>query len=384
MIRLFAEERDRLPVDALTLMLFVLGIVLLIVGAELLVNGASALATSFGISPILIGLTVVAFGTSSPELAVAVGSSFTGEPDLVIGTVVGSNIYNVLLILGLAALVAPLVVGVQLVQRDVPLMVLASIGVGLMAADGVIGRLDGLILVGALVGWLGYSIGESRRAVRARRREVDPADVVIVSQPRSQTRNVGFIAGGLVLLVIGARWLVDGAVAVAAAADLPPLIIGLTVVAIGTSLPELATSVVASVRGERDIAVGNVVGSNLFNLLGVLGLTAVIASGGVPVAPAAMAFDLPVMIGVAVACMPVFFTGHAIARWEGALFLGYAVVYTVLVLLGAIGDPAMPAFTQALVFVVVPLTALTLLIFAVRQFREHGLQPPHPHHHERS
>ena len=182
-------------------------------------------------------------------------------------------------------------------------------------------------------------------------------------------RNIGLVIVGLVLLVVGARWLVDGAVSIARALELSELVIGLTIVAVGTSLPEVATSVIASLRGERDIAVGNIVGSNLFNILAVLGLSAVVAPNGVNVPVAALQFDIPFMIAVAVACLPIFFTGYRIARWEGALFLAYYVAYTIYVILDAAKHDALPAYSTVLLEFAVPLTAVTLGLLAVRAWR---------------
>jgi cation:H+ antiporter len=352
-------------VDPVVAVLFVIGLVLLLAGGEALVRGAAGLAVSFGISPILVGLTVVAFGTSSPELAVAIGGALSGEPDLVVGNVVGSNIYNVLLVLGVAAVIGPLVVQRQLVQRDVPLMVLASGAVLVLSLDGSVGRLDGVILLASLLGWVVWSIAAARAKEDDVTRTVEGEARAAGTAPR--IRQLALIGVGLVLLIVGARWLVDGAVAVATAVGLSPLVIGLTVVAVGTSLPEIATSVIASIRGQRDLAVGNVVGSNLFNLLAVLGITALIA-GDVPVAPGALTFDMPVMLGVAIACLPIFFTGHRIGRGEGALFLGYALLYTAYLLANAVEHAEAIAITQALAVVVIPLTAITLLVVATREY----------------
>ncbi len=361
--------------DLLPFALIAVGLVLLIGGAELLVRGASGLAASFGIRPLVIGLTVVAFGTSSPELAIAIGSSLAGEPDLVIGNVVGSNIYNILLILGLSALIASLVVDVRLVRRDVPLMVAASVLVLVMASDGAIGRLDGLLLIAGLVAWIGWSLVEARRngAGVGPPAEAGGAGSIEPDAPsprvRGRGRQVVLLLVGLGLLVVGAQGLVTGAVAVATLLGLPELVVGLTIVAIGTSLPELATSLAASARGERDIAVGNVVGSNLFNLGAVLGITALISSDGIPVAEGALTFDLPVMVAVAVACLPLFFTGHLIARWEGALLFAYAIGYTAYLLLDATQHPSADRLAEAMTGVVIPLTVLTLVIVTVREVR---------------
>jgi cation:H+ antiporter len=360
-------------VDLLPFVLIGVGLVLLVAGAELLVRGASGLAASFGVRPIVIGLTVVAFGTSSPELAIAIGSSLAGEPDLIVGNVVGSNIYNILLILGLSALVAALVVDVRLVRRDVPLMVAASVAVLLMASDGVIGRLDGLLLVGGLLAWIGWSLVEARRNGADAPPEGDgdrPAEPP-GRAPRGagRGRQIVLLLVGLGLLVVGAQGLVTGAVEIAAVLGIPELVVGLTIVAIGTSLPELATSLAASARGQRDIAVGNVVGSNIFNLGAVLGIAALISSGGIPVAEGALTFDLPVMVAVAVACLPLFFTGHMIARWEGALLFAYAIGYTAYLLLDATQHPSADRFGEAMTGVVIPLTVITLVVVTIREVR---------------
>jgi len=366
-------------VDLLPIALVAVGLVLLVGGARLLVGGASGLARSIGISPLVIGLTVVAFGTSSPELAIAIGSSLAGQPDLIVGNVVGSNIYNVLLILGLAALVAPLVAEARLVRRDVPLMVGASVLVLAMASDGVIGRLDGLVLVAGLAAWIGWSIVEARRdgvGAGSPREEPgestgDPAAMEVAAAARGagRGRQIAVVLVGLGLLVAGAQGLVTGAVEIATLLGLPELVVGLTIVAIGTSLPELATSLAASARGDRDIAVGNVVGSNLFNLGAVLGITALISADGIPVAQGALTFDLPVMVAVAFSCLPIFFTGHLIARWEGALLFGYAIGYTTFLLLDATQHPSADRFGDAMTGVVIPLTVLTLVIVTVREVR---------------
>jgi len=351
--------------------LLVGGLVLLVAGAEGLVRGASRLAAAVGISPLVIGLTVVAFGTSSPELAVSLRSSLAGQADLALGNVVGSNIFNVLLILGLSAAITPLVVAQQLVRLDVPLMIGVSLATFLFALDGAIGRLDGLLLVAGLVAYTVFSIRQSRRESAAVRAEY--AQEFGGPAPRGAAalaRNLLLVVGGLGLLVLGADWFLDGAVRVARVLGLSELVIGLTIVAAGTSLPEVATSVLAAVRGERDIAVGNVVGSNLFNLLAVLGLAASASPGGITVPAAALRFDLPVMLAVAVACLPVFAHGSAIFRWEGWLFLGGYAAYTAYLVLAATEHDALPAYSAAMGAFVLPLAAVTLLVIGVRAWRE--------------
>ncbi len=339
------------------------GLVLLVAGAEALVRGASRLAAQLGISPLVIGLTVVAAGTSSPELAVSLGAALSGQGDIAVGNVVGSNIFNILFILGLCALITPLRVASQLVQLDVPVMIGVSLLVLVLGRDGTIGQLDGVWLTAGLVGYTAWSIAFGRPAAAP-----DVAAAPVTRGGRAVLRNIVLVLAGLALLVLGARWLVTGAVALARTLGVSELIIGLTVVAAGTSLPEVATSVIASLRGERDMAVGNVVGSNLFNLLGILGLTALV-TGGLPVAPAAQTFDLPVMLVVAFACLPIFFTGHYIDRFEGALFLGYYVAYTAYLIFAAAQHDALPAFSAAMGGFVVPLTIVTLLVLVLRAAR---------------
>ena len=353
-----------------TLLQFVFGGILLIGGAELLVRGASRLAIAAGISPLVVGLTVVAFGTSSPELAVTVSSAHAGQSDVALGNVVGSNIFNVLFILGASALITPLLVAQQLVRLDVPLMIGASVLALLLALDGRIGRLDGILLFSGIVGYTWFLIRQSRRETATVQQEYDEAFGGVERKRSSPLANVVFILAGLGLLVLGSQWLVEAAVRTATALGVSQLVIGLTVVAAGTSLPEVATSILAAIRGERDIAVGNVVGSNIFNLLAVLGLGSIVAPAGIPVAPGALAFDLPIMIAVAVAALPIFFTGYLIARWEGAVFLGYYLVYTVYLVLDATDHGAVPAFGAMMRWFVLPLTALTLVIIAYRAYRD--------------
>ncbi len=348
-----------------TITLFVVGLVLLVVGADVLVGGAARLAARFGISPLVIGLTVVAFGTSAPELAVSVSAAMsgTGGADVAIGNVVGSNIFNVLLILGLSAVVAPLVVQRQLVRFDVPLMILACGACWLMALDGVVDRTDGLILVAAL---LGYTLLLVRIAKRSG--EDAPAEVPELDEKSLTARlpvQLLMIVAGLGMLVVGSGWLVDGAVAFARLLGVSELIIGLTIVAAGTSLPELATSVLAALRGQRDIAVGNVVGSNIFNVLCVLGISSTVSPRGVNVAPAALSFDIPVMTAVAFACLPLFITGGVLSRWEGALFLAYYAAYTAYLVLQSQNHDALGSYSAAMLYAALPLTAVTILVMLV-------------------
>ncbi|MBK7825267.1 calcium/sodium antiporter [Nannocystis sp.] len=354
--------------SALTLVFFIVGLVLLVVGADALVAGASRIAGRLGISSLVIGLTVVAFGTSAPELAVSVTGALTGQTDLALGNVVGSNIFNILLILGLSALVAPLIVQRQLVRLDVPIMIAATGLCWLMALDGVISRIDGAILALGIVLYTTILIRMARQesTIAAAGTETPVAFGLKDRIPV----QIAMILAGVAMLVLGSHWLVNGAIALAETLGLSKLIISLTIVAAGTSLPELATSVLAAYRGERDIAVGNVVGSNIFNILCVLGISSVIAPSGVGVAPAALAFDIPVMTAVALACLPLFITGGVVSRWEGAVFVAYYVAYTVYLVLAAQQHDAVATYGLAMRYVVLPLTAITVLVLLLRDF--HG------------
>jgi cation:H+ antiporter len=341
--------------DLAVLLWFGAGLVLLAAGAELLVRGASRLAAAAGISPLVIGLTVVAYGTSTPELAVSVDAAWRGVADLSLGNVVGSNIFNVLFILGVSALVLPLAVDSQLVRREVPLMIGLSVLLLLLALDGTIGRVDGTVLVAGALIYTVQSIRASRRETAAIKAEYAAA------YPRrgSKVVDVALVIAGLALLVVATDWVVNSAVAIARTLAVSELVIGLTLVAGGTSLPELATSVLAALRGQRDIAVGNVVGSNIYNILSILGVSSLITP--IAVAPAALWIDIPLMIAVALACLPIFVSAASISRWEGAAFLAAYAGYIVYLALDATAHAQLAAYRTAILAVVLPLTSIALI-----------------------
>jgi cation:H+ antiporter len=354
----------------MSILFFFAGLVLLVFGAELLVRGASSLALSFGISPLVVGLTIVAMGTSSPEMAVSLQAAASGQADMAVGNVVGSNIFNILFILGLSALIAPLLVNDQLIRQEVPVMIGVSVLLFALVLDGKASRLEGIVLVGLLIAYTAYLIIQSRRGHDSLAEEVKSELPASTSAWHSHwIANVVFALAGLGLLVLGAQWLVDAAVAFARYLEVSEVVIGLTIVAAGTSLPEVATSVMAAIRGHRDIAVGNVIGSNIFNILGVLGPSAIIASGGITIANSVLVFDIPVMLAVTLACLPIFFTGNLIARWEGGLFLALYCAYTIYLILSAQQHDALDTFSLAMGYIVLPLIALTLAIIAWREWR---------------
>ena len=351
---------------------FVVGIAALVIGAEALVRGSARLAARTGLTPVVIGLTVVAFGTSAPELAVSVGASWRGETDLAVGNVVGSNIANILLVLGVAAVVGGgLVVAQRIVRIDVPIMLALSVLVLVLGLDNSLGRWEGVLFVALLIVYVSWTVISSKRSTKPMVvTEYDEALSAEKLRERSALADVGFVALGLVLLVVGSQSLVEAATDIARALDVSELVIGLTVVAIGTSLPEVATSVLAAARGQRDLAVGNAIGSNLFNILAVLGLTAAVSPDPLDVPQGALTLDIPVMIAVAIACLPMFANGYALLRWEGAMFLGFYAAYLAWLVLDAADHAIKNEFAIAVVAFLLPLSVVTLVVIAVRGRRE--------------
>ena len=354
----------------MTILMFIGGLIGLIIGAELLVRGASKLALSFGISPLVVGLTIVAFGTSAPEVAVSVGAVLDGNPDIAIGNVVGSNIFNVLFILGVSALIVPLVVNIQLIRQEVPIMIGASMLLLALTLDGNLSVWDGGFLFALLIAYTVFLIVQSRKETKAAKdeyaAEIKPATAG--SWDSKLPVQIALIVVGLGFLVLGSEWLVDASIIFAKALGVSDLIIGLTIVAAGTSMPEVATSITAAIKGERDIAVGNVVGSNTFNILGCLGLSGLLSGDmGLVMAPSLLAFDIWVMLAVALACLPIFMTGREIARWEGAVFLAYYVAYVAYLILATQQHAALGAFSTTMMTFVIPITVVTLIVVLLRR-----------------
>ena len=333
----------------MTVVLLLVGFVLLVVGAEWLVRGASSIAAAAGVGPVVIGLTVVAYGTSAPELAVSVGGVLTGASDIAVGNVVGSNAFNLLVVLGLAALAGGLVVHERIVRIDVPLLLAATLITWWMASDGVIGRLEGGLLFGSALAYTAWLV------IAARREPLDRDAGFAATAPDQlearmrPIRAVLLLLVGLGVLVVGADLLVDSAVSLAAAFGVSDLVIGLTIVAVGTSLPELATSVVAARRGERDIAVGNAVGSSLFNLIVVLGGAALVGPAGMPVNADALALDFPVAVVIVLVAVPALALGLRMAPWEGVVLLAVYTAYLVVMVRVGTGTVAVDGLVVPLV-----------------------------------
>lgn len=312
----------------LDLLLMLAGVGLLYAGAEGLVRGAAALAIRARMSPLLVGLTVVAFGTSAPELVVSVQATLAGNGGIAVGNVVGSNICNIALILGAATLIRPLKVDAQLTRLDIPVMIGVSFVLALFLANAWLSAVEGAILLTGVVAYVVFSVRVARR-----RMDGTLAELEVVAKPGgSAWRDVAFVAAGLGLLVLGSRALVSGAVSIATDLGVSETVIGLSIVAIGTSLPELATSIVAAFKGEGDLAIGNAVGSNLFNALGILGVAALIR----PLDAAGIGgADLGMMLATAVLILPLAWSGYELSRHEGALLLALYAGY-VGFLLGAV------------------------------------------------
>lgn len=307
-------------------LLLIGGALFLYAGAEGLVRGAASAAARLGLTPLVIGLTVVAFGTSAPELVVSVGAALENQGPIAIGNVIGSNIGNIALILGISAVISPPRVHAQIVRFDVPIVIGTSVIVSGILWNGLVGRLEGGILFGGLLIYIALSLWIARQETEPILQEFEG---IAPRRSRSAALDVVLIIGGLLLLVLGARAMVGGAVSIAESLGISQTVIGLTIVAVGTSLPELATSILAAAKGEGDIAVGNVVGSNIFNVLGILGLSALAR----PLAgPDVGVFSLAVMFILSLALLPLMRTGHRVSRVEGGALVAAYVFYVVSLL----------------------------------------------------
>lgn len=351
----------------MTWLLLGVGLVLLVFGADWLVKGAARLAANFGVPSLVIGLTVVAFGTSAPELAVSVKAAYSGEAELAIANVVGSNIFNVLFILGAAAMIMPLIISKQLIRQDVPLMVLVSLALVVMVQDGQIQRLEALLL---LVGLIAYTFFLFWQGKKQGQDNVDEEVEEMLKSPVPTWQSVAYIVVGLALLVLGARLLVSSAIELATAWGVNEAVIGLTIVAAGTSLPEVVTSIVATIRGERDIAVGNVVGSNIFNILCVLGLSGLVSPTPLLAGEQMSNLDIPVMLGVALLCVPLFFAGSILNRFEGFLFMTCYVVYTWYLIALTLKHSYLADLQQGIVYGLLPALVVYILFSLGRDLQQ--------------
>ncbi|HEX6970049.1 MAG TPA: calcium/sodium antiporter, partial [Micromonosporaceae bacterium] len=307
------------------LLLIVVGLVVLAVGAELVVHGASRLAGRLGVSPMIIGLTVVSITTSTPELAVGIGAARVGAGDIAVGNIAGTNAVNLLLILGLSALIRPLRLHARTLRGDLPLMAAAAAALLLAAVDGLISRLDGALLLAVAVVYTAVNIRASRRERARVRAEYEAEDSPPDRRPSPASTALDLLGllAGVAVVTVGAEWLVTGAVEFAERRGVSDAVIGLTIVAIGTSAPEIATMISATVHDRRDVAVGNLIGSSVYNLTLILPMVALVIP--LPVTEELVRVDLPVMAAATLACVPVFMGDRRVTRLEGGLFvLAYA------------------------------------------------------------
>lgn len=301
-----------------------------------MVRGGAQLASRLGISPMLVGLTVVSIGTSLPELAVGVTAALEGSGELAVGNIAGTNVVNILFILGLSALISPLAIERRTLRLDLPVMAGAAVLLWVLAVNGVLSRLDGLILVCGAVVYTVVLIRMSRRESQATAAEYVQAFPVVpeLGEPTKRVggktvQHVAMTVTGIAVVILGAEWLVGGAVGIAREFGVSDALIGLTVVAIGTSAPELVTTIVSTVRGQRDIAVGNLLGSSVYNILLILGITCLVPANGLTLTHNLVWIDIPLMVAASLACIPIFVTGRRVHRAEGAAmvtaYLGYLV-----------------------------------------------------------
>lgn len=341
----------------ITTVLFIASLITLSLGAKFLVSGAIELAHLLKISSLMIGLTVVSFGTSAPELAVSILAARKGEVDLLLGNVVGSNIFNQLFILGFCAACTPLVVSKQLIRWDVPVLIGVTLLFWGMAAFGVLWRWEGFLLFGGIVIYLIFLYFYQKKT---------PPKEPLLSPKRSTLINGLLVLLGLLLLWGGSELLISRAVMIAKFFNVSELLIGLTLVSIGTSIPELATSIAALRKGEKELVIGNVVGSSLFNLLAVMGLGVIFSPKPILVSKSMINFDLPVLVAISIALLPIFVTGHRVSRWEGFLFVAYYLFYLLYLYLELTAPLALPLFQSAFFLFILPLTLLTLGITIYR------------------
>ncbi|CAN5443042.1 calcium/sodium antiporter [soil metagenome] len=343
-----------------TLIWFIIGLVSLIGGAELLVRSASKLAASVGVTKLVIGLTVVAFGTSAPELAVGIEAGIKDQTDILLGNVIGSNFTNTLLILGLSALIMPLKVHRNLIRFDLPVMIGATILLIGLSYNQILSTTECIILIIFLFAYLIALIRFSGKTNFTKKEAL---------QAGSPWMNGLLTVVGLIMLIAGARWLVESATIFAEMAGISELIIGLTVVAIGTSLPEIVTSVLAAVRGEKDLAVGSIIGSNILNILSVIGISGLFTSE-IPVQQTLINIDLMVLLGISILCVPFFYSGKIISRTEGAILFSCYLLYLMYLYLDSMQSNLMSPFINGIFYGVIPAVVIYSVVVVVVEMRK--------------
>ncbi|HKK24163.1 MAG TPA: calcium/sodium antiporter [Gracilimonas sp.] len=358
----------------MTVFLFILGLAVLIGGAELFLRAVDKFGAAWSVSPVVMGLTVVAFATGAPELAISLQAAIDGKPDLVLGNILGSNVANILLILGIAGLVHPLKITNRIIKVDVPMVIMASTLLFILAIDGLLSPLDGGIIFMGLILYsifMYFQIKKDRKQNKRKKSEEVKLDEPVT--PQFYGKYILLLLGGLVFIVLGSRWMVASAVEIAGILGISELIIGLTIVSIGTSLPEVATSVSAVRHGDSDTAVANVMGSNLYNILLTLSLTVLIAPGAIDVSQEAINLDLPIMLIVAIACLPLFWPGKELGRKEAIGFLFYYVAYMTYLVFLAMEHPFKETMEVIMVWGIFPITAFLVILKFLFDFRSKRL-----------
>ncbi|MAO64315.1 MAG: hypothetical protein CL666_04895 [Balneola sp.] len=359
----------------MTVLFFILGLVMLIAGAELFLKSVDKFGLAWSVSPVVMGLTVVAFATGAPELAISLQAAAEGKPDLVLGNILGSNIANILLILGIAGLVKPLKITNRIIKIDVPVVIGASVLLFVLAMDGSLTPRDGFIILAALVVYSLFVYRQIRkdRQVNRLKNEENPSKLDEPVTAWFYTKYILILLIGLAFIVSGSRWMVDAAVEIAGVLGISELIIGLTIVSIGTSLPEVATSLSAVRHNDSDTAVANVMGSNLYNIFLTLGLTIVVAPGALSVSPDALKLDMPIMIAVALACLPLFWPGKQLGRIEAGGFLFYYIAYMAYLVLISIQHPLEQTMEWWMVWVIMPVTVVLIIAKFVLDYKRERL-----------
>jgi len=326
---------------------FIIGLLVVGLGAEWLVKSSVRLSRILSIAPVIVGLTIVSFGTSAPELAVGISASLSGQMELAVGNIVGSNIFNILVIVGLSALLKPILVHSNIIRMDLPIMLGASILFLIFAQNGSIHRIEGSFLGAGLIAYIALQIwlvkkGKTSKAQEELEEILEEGPTTL---PKGQSALIGLLfVVGLAALVLGAQWMVSGATTLAQWFGVSELLIGLTIVAIGTSIPEVATSVVAALRGHSDIAIGNAVGSNIFNIFAVGGICAFVSPLPLVVSAEALQIDTLIMIGAALLCLPLFLSNFRVDRWEGLAMLGLYGLYLFNLYVRGVGGDGTPSF----------------------------------------
>ncbi len=347
-----------------TIALFIAGLVALIAGAELFLKAVDHFGLKWGISPLIMGLTVVAFATGAPELAISIKAAASGSADLVLGNIIGSNVANILLILGITSLIAPINITRRIIKIDVPIVIVVSIVLMILSFDGKLTTIDGVILLAGFIAYSIYTYIHIQRSKEEETEQIFEYEKTMDELAKGNwfyIKNGGMLLIGLVMIVLGSNWMVESAVEIATILGLSELVIGLTIVSIGTSLPEVATSLSAARKGNADIAVANVLGSNLYNVLLTLGLTLIIAPNVLDVSAKAISLDLPFMVAVSIACIPIFIAGFNLTRMDGFIFLFYYLSYLTYLVLDAVSSTFVPTIELAMLWIIVPATVFYMI-----------------------